>query len=121
MGKLMTRDVAFSSIQLVSNIFIKTNQYEKSKQLAIDLTCKEPLNPICWHALAISCRNVEDFDFCFICLRSLEFNIKMFGDKPRYKESAKYLDELMEYAQKEMVVVHSLISIKELAHCAMKE
>lgn len=119
--KLLVRDVSFGSLKLINLLYIATRQHQKAFTYAMDLTIKEPLNPICWYLLAISCKNKKDFDFCFVCLRSLVFNIEMFKDAKRYKESVQYLNELLRFAQKEMTVVKPNLVIKELGDSELRD
>eukprot|EP00483_Globobulimina_turgida_P005424 UN05434 len=85
--KLLRRDVSFGCMQLITNIYTNTNQYEKSFNYSLNLTKKEPLNPIAWYQLSLCSKNIKNYQFCVVCLRLLTLNIKHFAQIDRYSNS----------------------------------
>lgn len=117
--KLLARDVSFGTMELLINIYNQTNEYQKGYQFAMNLTKKEPLNPICWYHLSISLKNVKQYDFCFVCLRLLQFNVNFYAKIDRYSKSKLYTNKLLNYAKDEMEQIKQYLTTKELIVCPL--
>ena len=100
--KLLVRDVSFGTMELITNIYNETKKFNKGFKYAINLTKKEPLNPICWYHLSICSKNIKNYDFCFVCLRLLQFNVNFYSRIDRYSKSKLYTNKLLNYAKYQM-------------------